>query len=106
MTEETGEQDIEILIPNGGLAFAWERIWEVGPSFGLKAIGHAALESLRIEAGIPKVGPDLNERIVPPEANLEGKAFSLTKGMLSRTGSGCTYGHLRLGQTSTRWPID
>ncbi|MDX2252445.1 MAG: glycine cleavage T C-terminal barrel domain-containing protein, partial [Nitrospira sp.] len=32
------------------------------------------------EAGIPKAGPDLNEEIVPPEANLEGKAFSLTKG--------------------------
>lgn len=79
-TEETGEQDIEILVPNAGLPSAWEKIWEVGPSFNLKAIGHAALESLRIEAGIPKVGPDLNERIVPPEANLEGKAFSLTKG--------------------------
>ena len=33
-----------------------------------------------MEAGIPKAGPDLNEEIVPPEANLEGKAFSLTKG--------------------------
>ncbi|TSA03862.1 MAG: aminomethyl transferase family protein, partial [Nitrospiraceae bacterium] len=38
------------------------------------------LETLRMEAGIPKAGPDLNENIVPPEANLEGKAFSLTKG--------------------------
>jgi len=35
---------------------------------------------LRLEAGIPKAGPDLNEEIVPPEANLEGKAFSLNKG--------------------------
>ena len=34
----------------------------------------------RIEAGIPKAGPELNEEIVPPEANLEEKAFSLTKG--------------------------
>ena len=33
-----------------------------------------------MEAGIPKAGPDLNEEIVPPEANLEGKAFSLNKG--------------------------
>ena len=47
---------------------------------GLQPIGRTALNSLRIEAGIPRVGPDINEGIVPPEANLEGKAFSLTKG--------------------------
>ncbi len=79
-TEETGEHDIEILLPNAGLLPAWERIWSIGEPFGLRAVGSAALQSLRLEAGIPKVGPDLNERIVPPEANLEGKAFSLTKG--------------------------
>jgi folate-binding protein YgfZ len=33
-----------------------------------------------MEAGIAKAGPDLNEEIVPPEANLEEKAFSLSKG--------------------------
>ena len=79
-TEETGEQDIEILIPKDGLRPAWEQIWSIGKSFDLQAVGTSALQSLRLEAGIPKVGPDLNERIVPPEANLEGKAFSLTKG--------------------------
>jgi len=47
---------------------------------GLKLFGAQALETLRVEAGLPKAGPDLNETIVPPEANLEGKAFSLTKG--------------------------
>ena len=39
-----------------------------------------AREALRMEAGITKAGPDLNEEIVPPEANLEEKAFSLSKG--------------------------
>jgi folate-binding protein YgfZ len=33
-----------------------------------------------LEAGIPAAGLELTEEIVPPEANLEGKAFSLTKG--------------------------
>ncbi|WP_447969007.1 CAF17-like 4Fe-4S cluster assembly/insertion protein YgfZ [Nitrospira sp. M1] len=79
-TEETGEHDIEIHMPTAGLVSAWERLWAVGQPVGLRAIGQTALESLRLEAGIPKIGPDLNERIVPPEANLEGKAFSLTKG--------------------------
>ncbi len=79
-TEETGEHDLEILMPIDALVPAWKRLWSSGKPFGLRPVGHTALESLRIEAGIPKVGPDLNDRIVPPEANLEGKAFSLTKG--------------------------
>jgi len=79
-TEETGETDVEILIPAQGLSAAWERLWEVGAPIGLKAFGLQARETLRVEAGIPRLGSDLTEEIVPPEANLEGKAFSLSKG--------------------------
>lgn len=79
-TEETGEHDVEILMPADGLQTAWDRLWAAGETMGLKPFGAHALETLRMEAGIPKAGPDLNENIVPPEANLEGKAFSLTKG--------------------------
>ena len=79
-SEETGATDIEILIPSGGLRGAWERLWTVGEAMGLQPFGTHALETLRVEAGIPKMGPDLNENIVPPEANLEGKSFSLSKG--------------------------
>ena len=79
-TEETGETDIEILLPATGLVAAWTSLLETGAQFGLKPIGRHALEALRMEAGIPKAGPDLNEEIVPPEANLEGKAFSFSNG--------------------------
>lgn len=79
-TEETGEVDIEILLPADGLSTAWSGVMEAGAKFGIKAIGNHAREALRMEAGLPKAGPDLNEEIVPPEANLEGKAFSLSKG--------------------------
>ena len=79
-TEETGERDIEILAPVEVMEPVWRRLWDAGKSVDLRAIGTQARESLRIEAGIPKPGPDLNDRIVPPEANLEGKAFSLNKG--------------------------
>ena len=79
-TEETGEDDVEILLPAEALSTAWERLVEAGATYGIKAVGGRAREALRIEAGLPKAGPDLNEDIVPPEANLEGKAFSLNKG--------------------------
>lgn len=79
-TEETGEMDFEILLPADGLPTAWTILMQAGAPVGIKAIGCHAREALRIEAGIPKAGPELNEEIVPPEANLEGKAFSLTKG--------------------------
>jgi len=79
-TEETGEDDLEILLPADALSMAWERLMGAGATYGIKAVGGQAREALRIEAGLPKAGPDLNEEIVPPEANLEGKAFSLNKG--------------------------
>lgn len=79
-TEETGEVDLEILLPAEALAAAWNKLLETGAANGIKAIGSQAREALRLEAGIPKAGTELNEEIVPPEANLEGKAFSLNKG--------------------------
>jgi aminomethyltransferase len=79
-SEETGEHDFEILIPSDGLVAAWERLMEAGASYGITPVGAHAREALRLEAGIPKAGPDLNEEIVPPEANLQEKAFSLSKG--------------------------
>jgi folate-binding protein YgfZ len=79
-TEETGENDFELLIPKEGLHAAWDRLWEAGTPMGLRAIGSEARNALRLEAGLPRVGLELTEEIVPPEANLEGKAFSLSKG--------------------------
>jgi glycine cleavage system T protein (aminomethyltransferase) len=79
-TEETGETDLEIMIPADGLVTAWDKLLASGQPMGLKPFGTEAREMLRMEAGLPKAGPDLNDDIVPPEANLEGKAFSLSKG--------------------------
>jgi glycine cleavage system T protein (aminomethyltransferase) len=79
-TEETGETDIEILLPANQLVTAWEQLWCAGESMGLKPFGTEAREALRLEAGLPRAGADLTDEIVPPEANLEGKAFSLSKG--------------------------
>jgi len=79
-TEETGETDLEIMLPAEGLLAAWQSLLEAGASLGIKPVGSQAREALRIEAGLPRAGAELNEDIVPPEAALEGKAFSLSKG--------------------------
>ena len=79
-TEETGEIDIEVLLPADSLLPAWTSALQAGNKFGMRTVGSHAREALRIEAGLPKAGTELNEEIVPPEANLEGKAFSLNKG--------------------------
>ena len=103
-TEETGETDLTVFIPRDGLVPIWEKLWEVGKTLKLHPFGTVARKSLRIEAGHPHVGPDLNEDIVPPEANLEGKAFSLSKRVLSRARSGRAYGYVWNGQAATRGP--
>lgn len=78
--EETGEQDVLLATPNDNLATLWTLLVTTGTPMGLRPVGTVAREMLRLEAGLPKAGADLNEEIVPPEANLEGKAFSLNKG--------------------------
>lgn len=79
-TEETGETDFEIMIPADGLVAAWDTLLAAGEPMGMKPFGTEAREMLRMEAGLPRAGSDVTEEIVPPEANLEGKAFSLSKG--------------------------
>lgn len=79
-TEETGEEDFEVLLPADAVAAAWDQVMQAGQAHGIRPFGKQAREALRMEAGLPQAGPDLNEEIVPPEANLEGKAFSLSKG--------------------------
>jgi len=79
-TEETGMANFELFVPLDALASVWTHLLKTGDPLGLKPIGAATLETVRIEAGLPRLGPDINERIVPPEANLEGIALSLSKG--------------------------
>lgn len=46
---------------------------------GAKPIGNEAFEMLRIEAGVPRFGVELNEKVIPLEANLND-TISYTKG--------------------------
>jgi folate-binding protein YgfZ len=47
---------------------------------GVVAAGEAVADMLRIEAGVPLFGRDMNEETIPLEAGLETTAISMTKG--------------------------
>jgi folate-binding protein YgfZ len=47
---------------------------------GLPVIDGPGYERARIEAGVPRMGADLDERTIPQEAGLERDAVSFTKG--------------------------
>jgi folate-binding protein YgfZ len=47
---------------------------------GVTPIDEALLETLRIEAGIPRFGVDMDQGTIPLEAGIEDRAISLTKG--------------------------
>jgi len=47
---------------------------------GVDPFGPGAYEAARIEAGVPRLGVDLDERTIPQEAFLERDAVSFTKG--------------------------
>jgi folate-binding protein YgfZ len=76
---ETGEEGVHLLVPSAiGPAF-WSALLEAGRPLGGLPVGAQALESLRIEAGIPKFGAELDASRFPAEANIE-HAVSYTKG--------------------------
>jgi aminomethyltransferase len=69
----TGEDGFEILVPAEKATALWERLLQDERA---RPIGLGARDSLRLEAGLPLYGHDLDETISPVEASLE---FALGK---------------------------
>jgi sarcosine dehydrogenase len=57
--------------------YVYDRLRDAGDDLGLVDIGHRALDSLRIEAGIPRWGADINTDVTPLDCGL---AVALDKG--------------------------
>jgi folate-binding protein YgfZ len=47
---------------------------------GARPVGEAAVETLRVEAGRPRFGIDIDDTVIPQEAGLNERAVSFTKG--------------------------
>jgi len=69
-TGYTGEDGFEILIPWDEGPKVMETILEAGNDINILPCGLGARDSLRLEAGFPLYGEDIDESITPVEANL------------------------------------
>lgn len=69
-TGYTGEDGFEIVINNENAVMFWQELMAKGQDLGLKPIGYAARDTLRIEASMLLYGQDMDENTTPVEAAL------------------------------------
>lgn len=69
-TGYTGEDGVEIVVPSDQADHFWNLLLDLGRPNGLKPIGLAARDTLRLEAAYPLHGHDISENDSPLEAGL------------------------------------
>jgi aminomethyltransferase len=69
-TGYTGSGGFEIYCKNSEVEQVWNKVFEVGAAFGIKPIGLAARDTLRLEMGFCLYGNDINDTTSPLEAGL------------------------------------
>ena len=69
-TGYTGSGGFEIYCKNTEVEQIWNKVFEAGAPFGIKPIGLAARDTLRLEMGFCLYGNDINDTTSPIEAGL------------------------------------
>ncbi|MEO0058937.1 MAG: glycine cleavage system aminomethyltransferase GcvT [Bacteroidota bacterium] len=69
-TGYTGSGGFEVYCKNDQVETIWNRVFEAGKAFGIKPIGLAARDTLRLEMGYCLYGNDINDTTSPLEAGL------------------------------------
>lgn len=69
-TGYTGSGGFEIYCKNAEVEQVWNKVFEAGASFGIKPIGLAARDTLRLEMGYCLYGNDIDDSTSPIEAGL------------------------------------
>jgi aminomethyltransferase len=69
-TGYTGSGGFEIYCKNDEAKQVWDKVFEAGASFGIKPIGLAARDTLRLEMGFCLYGNDIDDTTSPLEAGL------------------------------------
>jgi aminomethyltransferase len=69
-TGYTGSGGFEIYCKNSEVEQVWNKVFEAGKAFGIKPVGLAARDTLRLEMGFCLYGNDINDTTSPLEAGL------------------------------------
>jgi tRNA-modifying protein YgfZ len=67
-------------VPNDDYGVPAVEMLDQDPPEGLPSLSDEDLERLRVEAGTPRFGKEIDDRVLPAEAGLVDRAVSLTKG--------------------------
>ncbi len=70
-TGYTGEDGFEIYIPPAEAERLWNEILDAGAGLGIKPCGLGARNTLRLEAGLPLYGHEIDADVTPWEAGLD-----------------------------------
>ena len=73
-------EDEALVVPNSDYGMPAAEVIGRPPPQGLPELDEDTLERMRIEAGTPRFGREIDERVLPAEAGLEERAISFTKG--------------------------
>ncbi|NNL09153.1 MAG: glycine cleavage system aminomethyltransferase GcvT, partial [Croceitalea sp.] len=82
-TGYTGSGGFEIYCKNSEVKQVWDKVLEAGADFGIKPIGLAARDTLRLEMGYCLYGNDIDDTTSPFEAGL-GWITKFTKDFVNR----------------------
>ena len=77
-TGYTGEDGFELFLPNDAAVPVWRALLDAAPEGVLRPIGLGARDTLRLEAGMPLYGNELDRETHPDEARL-GRVVKLDK---------------------------
>lgn len=94
-TGYTGSGGFEIYFKNKDAEHIWNAVFEAGKDFGIKPIGLAARDTLRLEMGFCLYGNDIDDTTSPIEAGLGWitkftKEFTNSKSLLQQKEEGVT----------------
>lgn len=94
-TGYTGSGGFEVYVKNEDAEALWNKVFEAGAAFGIKPIGLAARDTLRLEMGYCLYGNDINDTTSPLEAGLGwitkfSKEFVNSDNLLAQKETGVT----------------